>query len=184
MRAGSHGTHIIAYRPKACASLTMSSLNERARANRSSVSGCVQPHAPHVRHLASKLWCDQKMHKKRSEACAYYLCGAHHANPLSGISQISVLSKLGAQSAWCTPRKSHVELPAQEFSEMLHTICAVLTTRLKFEWCTPHRFHACGVCAVLTTQIELRVAFARCTPHRLHLCGVHRVSLIRAVYTT
>ena len=66
-----------------CVAIAMSSMCVRARANRSSVSGCIQAHVQQVPHLSSKLSLLTKLIKKCAKACACYLCGAHRAKPLS-----------------------------------------------------------------------------------------------------
>ena len=70
-RAGSHGSHCIACRPKICSALAMPSLNERARANRSSVSGWFQAHVPQMPHLSREMQFLTELNTTRVEHCAY-----------------------------------------------------------------------------------------------------------------
>ena len=138
VRAGSHGTHIIAYRPKACASLAMSSFTERARAHRSWVSGRVQTHAPQVRHLASKLRLEQNLSKKRADTGAYYLCGAHQANGTPSTLEICVLSTFCQNSGVHLCGVHHADRVS---ASLLESGLEKSANRARGQnvWCTPRR---------------------------------------------
>ena len=100
--------------------------------------------------------------------------------------EAAVVAQLGVPSAWCTPRKSHVELRARKFSENVtyylcgahHTdgtsnaICVVYTTQMQSMWCTPLECDLLG--AHRTTRP--RVQSMWCTPLECELRGAHRTT--------
>ena len=96
----------------------------------------------------------------------------------------AAFAQLGVQSAWCTPRKSHVELRARKCSENVtyylcgahHTdgtsnaICVVYTTQMQSMWCTPLE---CDLLGAHRTNRPM-VQSMWCTPLECELRGAHR----------
>ena len=148
----------------------MSSLCVRARANRSSVSGCVQAHVPQVPHLSSKL-------------------------PLLTNCSNRCVKIMYIRSVRCSPRKStsdHVANP--RFANTRGAICVVHTAQIA---CRAPRakkragtvaYYMCGAHHTDGTSSSIRAVCATKIACARRLCGAHHTngtsSRIRAVYTT
>ena len=128
---------------------------------------CGQAHAPQVPHLSRKLPLLFKMSKNRREHCRYYSCGAHHTDAPSSNLEIQHFVNTWGGLLRGAHRANRMSGSAHEnLQKIEHTICAVLTTqmelRMRFTRSTPYKSPKGAIYVVYAA----RMRFTRCTPYK------------------